>query len=111
MEGDGERPAPVTLRQRIVQRLTDAELTFEELRRELALPVGRLEEELRHVERSLRGGRRGRQESQGRLLAEDPHCLECGFVFRDRAPARFSTPGRCPRCRSERIAQPRLRIG
>ena len=35
-------------------------------------------------------------------------CLDCGFSFEDRA--RFSTPSRCPGCRSERIAPARFRI-
>jgi predicted Zn-ribbon and HTH transcriptional regulator len=101
-----EASADETVRQRIVQLLSGTERTFEELRRELGLPVRRLEEELQHVERSVRRSRRDPR----RLAVDPPRCLECGFVFRDRAPARFSTPGRCPRCKSERIAQPRLTI-
>ena len=98
--------ADETVRQRIIQLLTGAELTFEELRRELGLPARRLEDELQHVERSVR-----RSRAEPRKLAVDPaRCLECGFTFRDRAPARFGSPGRCPRCKSERISQPRLSV-
>jgi predicted Zn-ribbon and HTH transcriptional regulator len=107
-EDDEGRPAAEsadeTVRQRIVQLLSGTERTFEELRREIGLPVRRLEEELQHVERSVRRNRRA-----PRRLAVDPaRCLDCGFVFRDRA--RFSTPSRCPRCKSERIASPHLTI-
>jgi predicted Zn-ribbon and HTH transcriptional regulator len=35
-------------------------------------------------------------------------CLECGYTFRDRK--RFTTPGRCPRCRSERIKEPTFQV-
>jgi predicted Zn-ribbon and HTH transcriptional regulator len=63
-----------------------------------------LEDDLRHVERSLRRG-------AARLRAEAPRCQSCGFTFRDRAPARYAAPSRCPLCRSERIHPGRLRIG
>jgi predicted Zn-ribbon and HTH transcriptional regulator len=93
-----------TLRQRIVELLERGEWGFEELRRELEAPVRLLEEDLRHVERSLRRG-------STRLVVEPARCLSCGFVFRERAARHFHAPGRCPRCRSERIADPRFHIG
>ena len=43
-----------------------------------------------------------------RLVTTPPECLACGFSFRKRRRERFSTPGRCPVCRSERIAPARL---
>lgn len=91
------------MRQRIVERLTHAELSFEELRRDLEIPARVLEEDLRHVERSLR-------RAPARLRVAPARCLACGFLFTDRAPRRFQAPGRCPRCRSERIAEPRFEI-
>jgi predicted Zn-ribbon and HTH transcriptional regulator len=107
-EDDEGRPAALsadeTVRQRIIQLLSGTERTFEELRREIGLPVRRLEEELQHVERSVRRNRRAPM----RLAVDPARCLDCGFVFRDRA--RFSTPSRCPRCKSERIAPPSLTI-
>lgn len=102
---DPEEEAPrATGRQRIVQLLEERELSFEELRRELAVPARALEEDLRHVEKSLRRG-------PARLRVEPARCLACGFVFADRAPRHFHAPGRCPNCRSERITQPRFSIG
>lgn len=91
------------MRQRIIERLTAGELSFEELRRELEVPARALEDDLRHVERSLRHG-------SARLRVDPARCLACGFVFTNRAPRRFQAPSRCPRCRSERIAEPRLEI-
>jgi predicted Zn-ribbon and HTH transcriptional regulator len=38
------------------------------------------------------------------LITEPARCLDCGFVFKKRT--RFTTPGRCPVCRSEAIAPP-----
>lgn len=100
----GDPAATETSRQRIVDLLSRGELSFEELRRELDLPARVVEDDLRHVERSLRRG-------SGRLRVEPARCIACGFTFQDRAPRRFQAPGRCPRCRSERISEPRFRIG
>lgn len=91
------------MRQRIVDRLHEGELSFEELRRELEVPARALEDDLRHVERSLRRG-------HARLRVDPARCLACGFTFTDRAPRRFQAPSRCPQCRSERISEPRFRI-
>lgn len=57
---------------------------------------------LEHLEKSVR------REGQ-RLVIEPAKCLACGFAFEKRA--RFTTPGSCPECRSERIAPPAFRIG
>lgn len=98
MAGEGS-----TRRQRIVELLTESELSFEELRRGLEVPARALEDDLGHVERSLRRG-------AARLRVDPARCLACGFVFEDRAPRRFQAPSRCPSCRSERIAEPRFRV-
>src|SRR5215203_628229 len=92
-----------TLRQRNIERLSKDELGFEELRRELEAPARALEDDLRHVERSLRRG-------AVRLRIEPSRCLACGFTFQDRAARHLHAPSRCPRCRSERISDPRFRI-
>jgi len=98
------RASSQTRRQELVEMLGDAELSFDELRRELGVAVRLLEDDLRHVERSHH---RGPQ----RLLTTPPSCDDCGFVFRGRAPRRYHTPSRCPKCRGERILPARLRIG
>lgn len=92
-----------TRRQTLRDLLAREERSFETLRQELQLPVHVLEEDLHHLERSLRRGAE-------RLRVTEPRCLACGFVFRNRAPKRFSTPSRCPRCRSERVLPARLRV-
>jgi len=73
--------------------------------REISARVGQREKEvlghLEHLERSVR--RDGE-----RLEIEPARCLACGFAFRQRA--RFTTPGSCPECRSERISAPAFRI-
>jgi predicted Zn-ribbon and HTH transcriptional regulator len=92
-----------TRRQEITALLEEAAYDFEELRQQLGVPVRLLEEDLRHIERSLRSG-------PTRLRSNPPCCKGCGFTFRERAPRRFAPPGRCPRCRESRIEGPRLRV-
>lgn len=92
-----------TARQQLRGLLLREALSFGALRELLGLPVRRLEEELRHVERSARG-------HGERLVVEPARCLACDFRFRDRQARHLHAPGRCPRCRSERIADPTFRL-
>lgn len=96
--------ATSTRRRRITDLLEQGEWGFDELRRELETSTRALEDDLRHVERSLKHG-------GSRLWVEPARCLACDFSFLDRAPRKFHAPSRCPRCRSERISEPRLRVG
>jgi predicted Zn-ribbon and HTH transcriptional regulator len=89
-----------TRRQEIIERLRGSEWEFNELRRELGLTVKVLEEDLRHIDRSVRTDGR-------RLVLRPASCEQCGFVFARRA---FHPPGRCPECRDRRIAGPWFRI-
>lgn len=92
-----------TRRQEILQRLGEGECCFEELRHALQVAVRTLEDDLHHVERSLR--RSGRK-----LHVEPARCASCGFVFRGREPKHWHPPSRCPRCRGDQIEEARLRI-
>jgi predicted Zn-ribbon and HTH transcriptional regulator len=89
-----------TRRQRITDILTENEWEFDGLRRELGLTVKILEEDLRHIERSVRADGR-------RLVLKPASCEQCGFVFKSRA---LHPPGRCPSCRNRRISGPWFRI-
>jgi predicted Zn-ribbon and HTH transcriptional regulator len=53
-------------------------------------------EHLPHVEKSLGKG--------ANIISEPARCLACGFEFKKRR--RFTTPGKCPLCRSESIVDP-----
>ena len=90
-----------TRRQEIVERLTEGEWDFDDLRHELGLTVKVLEEDLRHIERSVRA-------SGKRLVFRPARCGTCDFVFKSSAP---HPPGRCPSCRGRRISGPWFRIG
>jgi predicted Zn-ribbon and HTH transcriptional regulator len=98
-----EPPPGRTRRQQIVDLLGQAAYGFEGLRAELRLSVRVLEDDLRHVERSLH---RGHQ----RLVVTPAACRECGYLFKGRAPKRYHTPSRCPQCKSEKIDDARLRV-
>jgi len=89
-----------TRRQQIVEKLTEGEWEFDDLRREFCLTVKVLEEDLRHIEHSVR--------AVGLCLILRAACCEaCDFVFKSTAP---HPPGRCPSCRDRRISGPWLRV-
>ncbi|MGH0036877.1 MAG: transcriptional regulator [Myxococcota bacterium] len=92
-----------TVRRRLARWLAERDCDFEELRSALALSASRLESELRHVQRSARG-------AGGRLHVEPPRCRACGFAFPGRESRHLHPPGRCPRCRSQRIDPPVFRL-
>ena len=92
-----------TRRQRLVDLLEAGPWGFSELCAELGVPYRVLDEDLRHVHRSLRGSDRD-------LRVEPARCHDCGFVFEGRDPRRFHPPGRCPSCRGERIAEPTFEL-
>jgi predicted Zn-ribbon and HTH transcriptional regulator len=92
--------AQKTRRQEIIDRLTENEWEFDELRREFGLTVKILEEDLRHIDRSVRAGGR-------RLTVVPAKCESCGFAFKSTA---YHPPGRCPSCRNRRITGPWLHI-
>ncbi len=98
-----DSPQRRTRRQALGDHLAEREWSFEELRSTFAIPVHLLEDDLRHLERSLR-------RTDARLEVTPPRCRDCDFRFRKRAPSRFHKPGRCPRCRGEHIVDTQLEI-
>jgi predicted Zn-ribbon and HTH transcriptional regulator len=92
-----------TRRQWLLEFLEQGERSFTELCELLEARVRDVEDDLRHVERSLR--------AEGRRLRVTPaRCGDCGFVFRGRERRHLHPPGRCPKCRRERIHPPRFAI-
>jgi len=91
-----------TVRRRLLRWLDEDEYDFEALRDALDLGVRDLERHLRHVEKTLRA--RG-----SKLRVTSPQCRDCGFGFPGRTAKHLHPPGRCPRCRGERIDPPRFR--
>jgi predicted Zn-ribbon and HTH transcriptional regulator len=85
-----------TRRQQIVERLAANEWEFDDLRHEFGLTVKVLEEDLRHIERSVRAAGQ-------RLIVRPARCEVCDFLFKSTA---LHPPGRCPSCRDRRIIGP-----
>lgn len=72
---------------------------------DISQSVGIMEKEvyghLEHIARSLHGHTR-------KLGIYPARCLTCDFSFEKRT--RFTRPGRCPRCRGNRIKRPAYEI-
>jgi len=88
-----------TIRKEIADLLGKEPLDLREISQILRIREKEVLDHLQHIARSV----------HPRKLAMEPAaCLQCGFVFKKRE--RFSTPSRCPLCKSESISPPRYRI-
>mgnify|MGYP001546246560 CR=1 FL=1 len=93
-------PPKKTRRQEVVDLLRDHEWSFDDLRHHLGLTVKVLEEDLKHIARSVRA-------AGERMLVSPASCSDCGFEFTKPA---MHPPGRCPKCRERRIDGPWFHI-
>ena len=90
-----------TIRQQIIELLTDAEMDARDLSREVKIKEKEVYGHLAHIARSLAA-------KGSRLAIRPSECLKCGYVFRDRK--RFTPPGRCPRCKQSHLVNPSFKI-
>lgn len=90
------RTASMTVRRQILHLLGHYDLTAREISRIMGIREKEVYEHLPHLEKTLGNG--------AELISEPARCLHCDFVFKKRR--RFTTPGRCPVCRSESISPP-----
>jgi predicted Zn-ribbon and HTH transcriptional regulator len=91
-----------TPRQRIMDLLTIAPRSAEQLAAVIKIPERQVEEHLRHIMKSVA------HDPLRRFVLQPSACADCDFVFRDRS--RLTRPSRCPRCRGEAISAPRYSI-
>ncbi|MFW5640725.1 MAG: transcriptional regulator [Thermodesulfobacteriota bacterium] len=90
-----------TIRQQIIDLLTQESYDVRELSQALRISEKEVASHLDHVNKSVA--------SQKRKLQVNPAtCAECGFTFKDRK--RLTKPSRCPKCKSQRIQSPRYRV-
>lgn len=75
-------------------------MTALDLSAELGLPVKRILSHLEHVRKSVKVPQH--------FVIIPAQCLSCGYIYRNRV--RLAAPGRCPRCRSTHIQDPRYTI-
>jgi len=87
-------------RRDLLPLLRDEPLTVHEIAREMECPVTEVIDALRHLQKSLR-------HRPERLEVEPARCRKCGFTF---SSDKLSKPGKCPRCRSKWIREPRIGI-
>lgn len=92
---------PETVRRSLLALLEEASCTAVELSAAVRRPEKEVLLHLEHLRRSLRHGSR-------RLEVLPAACRGCGFVFRKRD--RLTSPGRCPVCKEESIADPVFRV-
>ena len=72
-----------------------------DLSQALRIPEKDVYHHLSHIARSV-------MPKKQNLLIVPSQCLSCEYVFKNRR--RYTKPGRCPKCRSERIEEPTYRI-
>jgi len=93
--------APETVRRALLALLEEGPCTAMELSAAVRRPEKEVLGHLEHLRRTLR-------HREGRLEVLPALCRGCGFVFRKRD--RLTSPGRCPLCREESIADPAFRV-
>ncbi|MGC9966453.1 MAG: ArsR family transcriptional regulator [Syntrophobacteraceae bacterium] len=90
-----------TIRQEIMALLSEGEHGAKSISKILRISEKEVYKHLEHIGRSVK--------SKNRKLKIIPaRCLECGFVFDNRD--RFTSPGKCPRCKAEHIHDPEYSI-
>lgn len=86
-----------TIRQHIIDLLTQREMNAIELSQDLGIREKEVYEHLPHISRSMA--------AQGRILVILPsQCLNCGYVFEERK--RFTRPSRCAQCKGTHLQRP-----
>lgn len=86
-----------TIRQQIIELLLKQPMTDRDLSQALSIREKEVAENLPYIERSV-------QSKKKEFIIVPPECLTCGFSFKD--GKKLKTPGRCPKCKSERIKRP-----
>ena len=90
-----------TIRQQMMDLLSEKEMTAIELSQELRIREKEIYDHLPHIARSLA--------AQGKKLVIRPsRCLKCAYVFEDRK--RFTRPSRCPQCKATHLRVPAYEI-
>ena len=86
-----------TIRQYIIDLLTEREMNAIEISQDLGIREKDVYEHLPHISRSVA--------AQGKMLVILPSkCLSCGYVFEERK--RFTRPSRCARCKGTHLQRP-----
>jgi predicted Zn-ribbon and HTH transcriptional regulator len=90
-----------TLREEIADLIRQQSRTAREISVLLGIQEKDVYQHLVHIARSAA--------KSGVFHVEPARCITCGYVFRERK--KLTRPGRCPRCRSQRITRPSFSLG
>jgi predicted Zn-ribbon and HTH transcriptional regulator len=86
-----------TIRQEIIALLSEGEYGAKSISKILRISEKEVFDHLEHIGRSLKS-------QKMRLKITPARCLGCGFKFEGRN--RFTSPGKCPKCKGEHIQDP-----
>jgi len=89
-----------TDRERIEELLKQEALSAREIAKRLDITVNEVLEDLRHVRKST--------QSPFKFKIIPSRCNHCGFTFKERS--KVKTPSKCPKCKSESIAEAMFKI-
>lgn len=90
-----------TIRRKMISILLAQPSTARQMSAELRLPEREIYDHLEHIRRTMHMG-------EYHLIVQPAVCEKCGFTFRKRE--RLKSPGKCPMCRSELIAEPLFEV-
>jgi len=90
-----------TIRQRIIDLLSEHQLTARELSQAIGIREREIYGHLDHVARSTAAQRK-------KLVVDPARCLACGYVFENRK--RLTRPSRCPRCKLSHLQEPTYHV-
>lgn len=85
-----------TVRQEITDHLKERPHTIADLSKTVGKAEKEIVEQLSHIQKT------------GTLRIDPAECIACGFEFTERE--RLKKPGRCPKCKSNRISTPSFSI-
>lgn len=91
-----------TVRQQIIDLLESSDHDAREISQLLRISEKQAYSHMTHIEKTVSA--KGKK-----LLITPAACLSCGYTFKQRR--RPAPPGKCPRCKEERIRKPRFSIG
>ena len=87
-------------RKKLVELLLDNPMSIAEIAHQHDARPRDIADDIRHLKRSLK-------RDGYRLVIDPAHCRKCGFGFH---ADKLLRPSRCPKCKSEWIADPRIRV-
>ncbi|MEW6673402.1 MAG: transcriptional regulator [Thermodesulfobacteriota bacterium] len=90
-----------TIRQQMIDLLSREAWGARDLSRALGISEKEVYDHLPHIQRTVTSGGR-------RFQVAPAACLSCGYIFNKRS--RLTRPGRCVRCKGERISEPLFQI-